>query len=308
MTIKKFAPIKITDNFFQLGTTFFPMYLSIGEDAMLLEGGTGGTTGIIIEQIQELGIEPARIKYLALTHSHGDHIGSVTALRKKWPHLKLIANPTASKILGYEKVVEEFLKLDDFIIKRMKVLEEIKEIPEKIQAHNFHVDTVVEEGSSIDLGSGIKWDIYFTPGHSTCQVAFHEKKDAIMVTGDASGLYNPEMHAFWPNYFISLEQYCNSLRKLMTFHTKRYALSHYGVIESENGNFLKDAMAATEDYHLEMIERVNNGEDPAEIALEKARWIESFVVHMPFKIMEQMSLLLINRSQKDAEKSDLFAV
>lgn len=308
MTLKKFAPIKITENFYQLGTTFFPMYLSIGNDAMLMEGGTGGTASIVIDQINQIGIDPARIKYLALTHSHGDHIGAVTALRNKWPHLKLIANVTASKILTYEKVIEEFLKLDDFIVKRMKVLEEITEYPEKFQTHNFKVDTIIEEGSTIDLGAGIIWDVYYTPGHSTCQVAYHNKKDEIMLTGDSSGLYYPETHKFWPNYFISLEQYCNSLRKLISIPAKKYALSHYGVFESENGQFLKDALSATEDFHLEMIERVNGGEDPNEIANEKARWIESFVVHMPYKIMEQMSLLLINRSQKDADKSDLFNV
>jgi alpha-L-fucosidase 2 len=49
------SPIEITPNFYQLGTPPFPAYLSIGEDVMIIEGGTGPTTEIIIKQIETLG-------------------------------------------------------------------------------------------------------------------------------------------------------------------------------------------------------------------------------------------------------------
>ncbi len=306
MTIKKFKPVKITKHFFQLGTPFFPAYLSVGDDAMIIEGGTGATTNIIIEQLNELEIDPERIKYIILTHTHSDHLGSVPRLRRKWKHIKLLANPTASKLLSSERIFNEFFKLEDFISQRMKILKEIAELPPKIHHPNFKVDTILEEGSKIDLGSGVVWNILFTPGHSPDQIALHEQDEETLVIADACGLYNPEMDVFWPNYFISLEQYCNSLRKLAGLHAKRFALSHYGVIEDNNEIFIKKALKATENYHLEMLERVNYGEDAKEVALEKAEWIESFVIHMPFTLMERSTQLLIDRSQKDAEKIDMF--
>jgi 2-aminobenzoylacetyl-CoA thioesterase len=308
MTHKNFKPVKITDHFYQLGTPFFPMYLSIGDEAMLIEGGTGGTTDIVIGQIKEIGINPEKIKYIALTHSHSDHIGSITQLRIKWPHLKLMAGLTAAKTLSNERVVADLVKLDDFIIKRMKVLDEIQVAPPLLKEHNFNVDIMLEENSEIDLGSGIKWSVFSTPGHSPCQIAFLEKKESTLAIGDSTGLYYPETDSFWPNYFISLEQYCNSIRKLAGLNARRLALSHYAVIENGSKTFFQKALKATEDYHLEMLERVYNGEDPNEIALEKAQWIESFVVHMPFRIMEQLSKLLINRSQKDADKEGIFTL
>ena len=66
MPIRKFKPIKITEHFYQLGTPFFPVYLSLGKDAMLLEGGTGATVAIMLEQLNELQIEPERINILSL--------------------------------------------------------------------------------------------------------------------------------------------------------------------------------------------------------------------------------------------------
>ena len=65
-------PIAITTNLFQLGLPSFPVYLSIGEEGMLIEGGTGPTTDMIVQQIQMLGIDPSKIKYIALTtHPYG---------------------------------------------------------------------------------------------------------------------------------------------------------------------------------------------------------------------------------------------
>jgi|GEM_PF-2838103 len=34
-------PIEITPDFYQLGTPFFPVYLRMGEEVMIIEGGTG---------------------------------------------------------------------------------------------------------------------------------------------------------------------------------------------------------------------------------------------------------------------------
>ena len=83
MIIEKIKPKKLTDNFFQLGTPFFPVYLSIGHDAMLIEGGTGGAFNLVLDQLNELGVDENRIKYIALTHSHSDHIGLVPHLMPK---------------------------------------------------------------------------------------------------------------------------------------------------------------------------------------------------------------------------------
>ena len=176
--------------------------------------------------------------------------------------------------------------MDDFIAKRMKVLKEIAELPPKLSHYIFKVDKIIEEGSNIDLGDGVNWTVHSTPGHSPCQMALYEAKEGTLVSGDASGLYYPEMNAFWPNYFLSLEQYCSSIRKLAAIPAKRCALSHYGVIHKEARDFFKQALKATEAYHLEMIERVNYGEDPKDVAREKAQWVESFVVHMPYLLME----------------------
>ena len=223
-------PVTITPNFYRLGTSSFPAYLSMGEDGMIIEGGTGPTSSIIVNQIEALGIDPERIRYIALTHTHADHIGAVPRLRILWPHLKLLASPVAAKLLTNSKIVKEFLWVDRSIAEIMKAKKEITKLPPTLEDYNFKADMVAEEGHKIELGSGIVWTVYHTPGHSPCHIALYEEKEDTLVMGDTTGFYVPEREIFWPNYFDSLESYLNTIRKLATLPAKRGVLSHNCVL------------------------------------------------------------------------------
>lgn len=308
MSEKRHKPITITPNFHQLGTTSFPAYLSMGDYGMIIEGGTGATSAIIIEQIEELGIEPERIKYVALTHTHADHIGAVPHLKRLWPHLKLVASTVAAKLLNREEMIKEFLQQDRSIAEILISKGEIAKLPPELEDYAFEVDLVVNEGDRLDLGSGIVWTIYDTPGHSPCHISLYEEKEKTLVIGDVTGFYVPEKDVFWPNYFESLETYCNSIRKLSTLSARRGALSHNCVVEGGVGHHLQKAIRATESYHLELLERLGKGEDPKQIALEKAKWVNTLTDIVPFEIMYSLAKVLIKRSQSEAEKENLFTI
>jgi 2-aminobenzoylacetyl-CoA thioesterase len=300
-----FDPIEISPRFFQLGTPFFPVYLSLGADAMIIEGGTGATFGIIVSQIRELGIDPQRIKYLALTHTHGDHIGALPRMKAVWPHIQVVAGKSAPKFLGNPRVIDQFEWLDGTIAEIMKTKGEISEIPVRLPEYRFPVDRVVGEGDAVDLGDGVSWTAYTAAGHSPCHIAWNEASDEILAIGDTTGFYSPQEDTFWPNYFVSLVQYCKSIRKLGRLPAQKVALSHNGVRNGDVKAFFQKALSVTEAYHLEMLVRVSNGEDPQDIANEKAQWVNTIADHMPYKVMGPMCRLLISRSEAEAEHPDL---
>jgi glyoxylase-like metal-dependent hydrolase (beta-lactamase superfamily II) len=292
-----FEPIEITKNFYQLGIPPFPVYLSFGKDAMLIEGGTGGTFEIVVGQIKALGIEPVRIKYLALTHTHADHIGTLPRLKALWPHLQVAASEKAPKIFANEKATQQFIFMDNAIAGIMAELGEIPAVPEPLDEYVFPVDKTVREGDCIDLGDGVCWTAYTVPGHSPCHLAWREEKDEILAIGDTLGYYSPKEDTFWPNYFVSLALYCDSIRKLATLPAKLLALSHNGVIDGDIREFLQKALSATEAYHREMLDRTAKGEDPKAIAKEKGDWVRSIANHMPYDAMAPICRLLIKLSQ-----------
>jgi glyoxylase-like metal-dependent hydrolase (beta-lactamase superfamily II) len=308
MSKKRHEPISITRSFYQLGTPSFPAYLSLGDNAMLIEGGTGATFAIIVEQIEELGIEPERIEYIALTHTHPDHIGAVPHLKRLWPHLKIAASSLAVKLLKSQRMVKEFRENDRTISEIMINKGEIAEMPPELEHYVFEVDKVLEEGDRLELGSGIVWTAYHTPGHSPCHISLYEEKEGTLAIGDATGFYVPEKGVFWPNYFDSLEAYCSSIRKLAALQARRGALSHNTVVDGSLGDYFQKAIKATESYHLEMLERLGKGEDPENIALDKAKWVNSLTDIQTFEVMYNLAKLMLTRSQSEAGKKKLFTI
>jgi glyoxylase-like metal-dependent hydrolase (beta-lactamase superfamily II) len=255
-----------------------------------------------------LGVQPEQIKYVTLTHTHPDHIGAVPRLKRLWPHLEVVAGQVAAKLLNSEGMLREFVPMDRTLAKIMLAKGEITELPPELENYAFEADIVVKEGDRIDLGSGIAWTVYDTPGHSPCHISLYEESEGTLIIGDATGFYVPEKNVFWPNYFYSLEAYCNSIRKLSALPAQRGALSHNYVVQGELRRHFQKAISATESHHLEMLGRSRNGEDPEKIALEKAQWVNTLTDSQPFEIMYSLSKLLIKRSQSEAGKENLFTI
>ena len=222
-----------------------------------------------------------------------------------WPHVKIIASDVGKEALGKEAVLKPFLFVDKAIAKIMVEKGQIDQIPEPLEAYDFSVDEVVKDGDVIDLGAGVEWTVHSSPGHAPCQIALYEKSEQILVIGDSTGFYSPERKVWWPNYFLSLEAYCKSIQKLMSIPAKRIAWSHNGVVDDAK-DYLRNALKATETWHLEMMEGVSKGEEPKAIAEDKAQWVDSFAHIMPIQIQKDMRELMIKRSRKDAEKPGLF--
>jgi 2-aminobenzoylacetyl-CoA thioesterase len=303
----KHEPIQLTPHLTQLGTSSFPVYLSMGDEGMIIEGGTGPTYEIILSQIKSLGIDPMRIKYIALTHTHGDHVGAVPRLRKLWPHIKVLAGTTADKFLKKDRFVKEFLPSDKMIGDILKEKGDIEQLPAELDEYRFEADTALEEGAVIDLGQGIKWTVYNTPGHSPCHVSFFEEKEGTIAIGDMTGYYDPVKDIFWPNYFYSLEHYCNSIKKILGLPANRAILSHNGQISNNVKEYLKKALKATESYHIEILDKIKKGEDDDKMASEKADWIVSIGALATYNVLTFLCKLLINNSRNNQIK-DLFII
>jgi glyoxylase-like metal-dependent hydrolase (beta-lactamase superfamily II) len=55
-----------------------------GSELCMIDCGAGKSAGFIIENIEETGLNPSKIKTLMLTHCHVDHIGALTYFKEKY--------------------------------------------------------------------------------------------------------------------------------------------------------------------------------------------------------------------------------
>lgn len=289
-------PQLITGNLYQLGTRNFPTYLSLGREAMIIEGGTGPTADIIASQIAFLNIDPGRIKYVLLTHTHVDHIGSVSYLKRLWPHLEVVGSPAAYKMISRGGFAGELLSANRVIAGFLRKNGDLYRDPLFLDDYRFEVDRVVEEGEEIDLGDGVRWRIAMAPGHSPCHLCALEQKEATLSIGDLAGYFDPDLDVIWPNYFHSLKHYQGSIARAWTMEPERLLLSHNGVVAGGTKAYLEKAFRATEHYHHEMLERSARGETEGDIAREKADWVYAFAPITTYETIRFLCRLLVKKS------------
>ncbi len=291
-------PLALTPRFHRLGTVEFPTFLSMGKVGMIIEGGTGPTYELIIRQLKTLGVDMTEIEYILLTHTHADHIGALPHLKTQWPHLKIVAGEAAAKILNTKAFYNEFLLVDLGLAQMMRAKSEVADIPPIPEDYRFEVDLIVNGGDTIDLGENITWKIIETPGHSPCHISAYESSEKTLMIGDATGFYVPEKDVFWPNYFFSLDAYLESIRKLAAVPAGRAVLSHNAVIEKDVRAYFEKALAATRDYHENILKEIGRGKSVETIALEGTQFVSSLTDIQPFKVIYDLCKQMINRSRE----------
>src|SRR3954471_17867916 len=96
----------VTDNLTQLSRLHFVNAFLVREDDgfTLVDTTLGGAADALIEAARRAG---AAIRRIALTHGHGDHAGSLDALRERLgTEVEVLIPELDARILAGEKVVE----------------------------------------------------------------------------------------------------------------------------------------------------------------------------------------------------------
>jgi hypothetical protein len=70
-------PVKLFDNVYAVGNSETAVYaLTSSDGIVLLDAGFEEKAGpVLVPQLQKMGLDPARVKYILLGHGHADHFG-----------------------------------------------------------------------------------------------------------------------------------------------------------------------------------------------------------------------------------------
>jgi metallo-beta-lactamase class B len=78
-------PTKLFDNVYAVGNSETAVYaLTSSEGIVLLDAGFENKAESLVQQIQKLGLDPARVKYILLGHGHADHFGGSKYFQDKY--------------------------------------------------------------------------------------------------------------------------------------------------------------------------------------------------------------------------------
>lgn len=119
----------------------------------------GGEANKILEL---LDILDSKLKYIYLTHCHGDHIAGVKELKEK----------KGGKVLIHRDDVEGLYDLD------INLSEYIG-----IKADNIEADARVDDGDILHLGE-LTFKVIHTPGHTAGGSSLYSEKEKLVFSGD----------------------------------------------------------------------------------------------------------------------------
>jgi glyoxylase-like metal-dependent hydrolase (beta-lactamase superfamily II) len=143
---------------------FVNAYLVREDDGFTLVDTTlGGGADELIAAAQAAG---GQIRRIALTHGHGDHVGSVQALKEKLgPDVQVLLGELDARILAGEKVVDG-------------------KLPGSWPKVQWAPDVRLAPGDRV--GS---LEVVASPGHTPGHVAFLDTRDRTLIAGDVFTSY-----------------------------------------------------------------------------------------------------------------------
>ena len=149
--------IKLKSNIDNIVTNCYIIKDEETNEAMVID--PGGETNKIIDMINIL---EGNLKYIYLTHCHGDHIGAVEELRDKKGGKVLIHSD------DYEGLKNPEINLTGFM----------SELPISIEA-----DARVNDGDLLHVGK-IEFRVIHTPGHTKGGSSLYSEKEQMLFSGD----------------------------------------------------------------------------------------------------------------------------
>jgi glyoxylase-like metal-dependent hydrolase (beta-lactamase superfamily II) len=239
-------PGKISDRLDFLGARETCLYLLRGRDMMIIGGGMSWIAPSLEAQFSAMDFEPEKIKYLVISHSHFDHCGAVPYLKRKFPHIQIVASAYSDKVFTKEKAVNFIAAADKYVIDKLGLQSEYEQL--NLKFDGIRVDRIIKENDAIDLGEGIEVHFLEVPGHTQCSIAAYVPKLKALFPSDAAPPPTDDTEAlFFPGPQYGFGMYKHSMERLANLEVEILASEHYGVVTGDRARqTLKEGLRQTE--------------------------------------------------------------
>jgi len=232
-----------------------------GQDTAIIETGHHKCGEQILATLKERAVPLDTVRYVCVTHRHGDHCGGATPLATSLPEVTVVGHKYAIGTLhdphrlneGARQIFGSFAQ-------------DIQPLPPDIPTQE------VQDGSRFDLGRGVELEVIGTPGHTSDHVAYFELETRTLYTGDAMGLLGPKRFSVTPTSFppsFKFDLYKSSIEKLRTYDPSFLVFSHFGAVTGSDIPVIFDRALVTLDSWKETVEQAWQNQ-PSQTAVKEA--------------------------------------
>jgi glyoxylase-like metal-dependent hydrolase (beta-lactamase superfamily II) len=211
-------------------------YLIRGSRPCLVETGTAPSAPVVRSALEALGIGPADLATIVVTHIHLDHAGGTGDMAGYYPAAEVVVHERGARHLADpgRLMASARMVYGDALD---SLFGELAPTPaDRIRA--------VEETGSVDLGDGRRLDSHYSPGHAKHHVGLLDSVSGDLYVGDAAGIYLPDtgdLRAATPPPDFDLDQALGSVRKFGALQPSRLLFSHYGPVDEVDETLRRSA-------------------------------------------------------------------
>lgn len=206
-----------------------------GGTACLIDAGSGLDTRRILENIAETGAGTEAIRYLFLTHAHGDHGGGIHDMQTMMPQVVTVASAGEKRLL--EEGTEEELGL---IAAKKKGA-----YPMDYCYIHGRADHVTADEEVYSVG-GAKITAILLPGHSIESVCYLLEKNGRRYLFSGDSIYLDGRLSLINCYGSTMEGYRKHIGKLAGRNIDALIPSHYRFTMSGGQEHVNQAIKALE--------------------------------------------------------------
>lgn len=187
-----------------------------GGTACLIDAGSGLDTMRILKNIKETGVDTASIRYLFLTHAHGDHGGGIHEMKAMMPHVVVVASAGEKRLL--EEGTEEELGL---VAAKKKGA-----YPMAYCYTHGRADQVTEDEEAYSVGDA-RMTAILLPGHSIESVCYLLEKNGKRYLFSGDSIYLDGRLSLINCFGSTMEGYRKNIGKLAGRGIDALIPSHY---------------------------------------------------------------------------------
>jgi glyoxylase-like metal-dependent hydrolase (beta-lactamase superfamily II) len=201
-------------------------YLIEGSAPVLIETGSQTSVPVLLAALAQIGVGPAELAGVAVTHIHLDHAGGVGNVAAAFPSATVYVHEKGARHLAdptrlIDSAARVYGGLLDSLYGRL----------DPTPAERLHV---LEDEEVIEVAPDRSLVAVDSPGHAKHHVGLHDSLSGVLFAGDAVGVKLPDggvLRPSTPPPDFDLDQAITSLGKFAARRPSGIALAHYGLLE-----------------------------------------------------------------------------
>ncbi|MEU9836150.1 MBL fold metallo-hydrolase [Streptosporangium sp. NPDC048047] len=200
-------------------------YLILGDRPCLVETGTSTSAPIVRDALTSLGVGPADLATVVVTHIHLDHAGGVGDIAGFYPEAEIVVHEKGARHLADPSRLMSSA--------RMVWGDKLDTLFGELSPTESSRIRALGDTGSIDLGNGRTLSSHYSPGHAKHHVGLIDSGTGDLYVGDAAGVYLPQtgdLRPATPPPDFDLRTALDSIALFESLAPQRLLFSHYGPV------------------------------------------------------------------------------